>query len=79
MEPILLRLSELGVNTVVIPASIDNDMPGTEYSIGLDTALNTILEAANKIRDTSISHDKVAFSALRQGKGVSTRCRYRRV
>ncbi|AIF49666.1 6-phosphofructokinase [Pelosinus sp. UFO1] len=56
-----MRLSELGVNTIVIPASIDNDMPGTEYSIGFDTALNTILEAANKIRDTSISHDKVAI------------------
>ncbi|MBP2657666.1 MAG: 6-phosphofructokinase [Firmicutes bacterium] len=55
-----MRLAELGVNTIVIPGSIDNDMPGTEYSIGFDTALNTILEAANKIRDTSISHDKVA-------------------
>jgi len=56
-----MKLAELGINTVVIPASIDNDMPGTEYSIGFDTALNTILEAANKIRDTSISHDKVAI------------------
>lgn len=56
-----MRLAEIGINTVVIPASIDNDMPGTEYSIGFDTALNTILDAANKIRDTSISHDKVAI------------------
>jgi 6-phosphofructokinase 1 len=56
-----MNLAKWGINTVVIPASIDNDMPGTEYSIGFDTTLNTILEAANKIRDTSTSHDKVAI------------------
>lgn len=56
-----IKLSEWGINTIVIPASIDNDMPGTEYSIGFDTAVNTILEAANKIRDTSASHNRVAI------------------
>jgi len=55
------KLSEAGIPTVVIPATIDNDMPGTEYALGFDTALNTILEAVNKIRDTSLSHDRVAI------------------
>jgi len=55
------KLAKAGVNTVVIPASIDNDMSGTEYCIGFDTALNTILDAVNKIRDTIASHDRVAI------------------
>lgn len=54
------RLSEEGVRTIVIPATIDNDMPGTEYTLGFDTALNNIVEAAYKIRDTTLSHDRVA-------------------
>jgi 6-phosphofructokinase 1 len=54
------KLAATGVSTVVIPASIDNDMPGTEYCIGFDTALNTILDAVSKIRDTIASHDRVA-------------------
>ena len=54
------KLSAAGIDTVVIPATIDNDMPGTEYALGYDTALNTILEAVNKIRDTVCSHDRVA-------------------
>lgn len=55
-----IKLTEWGINTIVIPASIDNDMPGTEYSIGFDTAVNTILDAANKVRDTSASHNRIA-------------------
>ncbi len=55
------KLSEAGVNTVVIPGTIDNDMCGTDYTIGFDTALNTALEAANKIRDTVESHGRVAI------------------
>lgn len=54
------RLSEAGVNTIVIPGTIDNDMPGTEYTIGFDTALNTVLDAVNKIRDTAASHERLA-------------------
>jgi 6-phosphofructokinase 1 len=49
-----------GIKTIVIPATIDNDMPGTDYTIGFDTAVNTILEAVNKIRDTAASHERVA-------------------
>ncbi len=50
------RLSENGVNTMGIPASIDNDLPFTDYSIGVDTAQDTIIEAIDKIKDTASSH-----------------------
>lgn len=55
-----MKLSEAGINTMVIPATIDNDMAGTDYTIGFDTALNTVLDAVNKIRDTTASHERVA-------------------
>lgn len=55
-----VKLTAAGIPTIVIPATIDNDMPGTEYTIGFDTALNTVLDAANKIRDTAESHERVA-------------------
>jgi 6-phosphofructokinase 1 len=55
------KLSNAGITTLVIPATIDRDMMGTEYTLGFDTALNTILEAVNKIKDTSFSHDRVAI------------------
>lgn len=55
------KLAEAGTPTIVIPATIDNDMPGTEYALGFDTALNNIVEAVNKIRDTAFSHDRVAI------------------
>lgn len=47
------------VAIVGVPASIDNDISGTEYSIGFDTAVNTGLEAIDKIRDTAYSHERV--------------------
>lgn len=50
---------EFGVSIVNIPASIDNDIYGTDYSIGFDTAVNTALEAIDKIRDTATSHERV--------------------
>ena len=55
-----IKLAAAGIETIVIPATIDNDMPGTEYTIGFDTALNTVLDATNKIRDTAASHERVA-------------------
>ena len=42
-----------------IPASIDNDIPGTEMAIGVDTALGTILDAMDKIKDTASAHQRV--------------------
>ena len=49
-------LAAAGIQTVGIPGTIDNDIPGTEYTIGFDTACNTALEAIDKIRDTATSH-----------------------
>jgi len=51
-----LDLSLLGVKTIGIPATIDNDLCGTDMSIGVDTALNTIVEAIDRIKDTASSH-----------------------
>jgi 6-phosphofructokinase 1 len=53
-------LSKLGMPTITIPGTIDNDMPGTQYTLGFDTAVNTVLESVNKIRDTASSHERVA-------------------
>jgi 6-phosphofructokinase 1 len=52
-------LSQAGVPTVGIPGTIDNDLAYTQYCLGFDTALNTILEAINKLRDTMDSHERV--------------------
>ncbi|MBU3228107.1 6-phosphofructokinase [Clostridium algidicarnis] len=54
-------LSELGVSTVGLPGTIDNDLAYTEYTIGFDTASNTVLDAINKLRDTSTSHERVSI------------------
>jgi 6-phosphofructokinase 1 len=51
-------LSRLGVNVFCIPATIDLDLACTEYTIGFDTAVNTGMDAINKIRDTSASHER---------------------
>lgn len=52
-------LSESGIRTVGIPGTIDNDMAGTDYSIGFDTAVSNAVDAINKIRDTATSHERV--------------------
>jgi 6-phosphofructokinase len=54
-------LSKLGISTVGLPGTIDNDLPYTEYTIGFDTANNTVLDAINKLRDTSTSHERVSI------------------
>ncbi len=50
---------ECGFPVIGIPATIDNDISGTDYTIGYDTALNTVLEAVDKIRDTASSHNRL--------------------
>ncbi|SMC16965.1 6-phosphofructokinase [Mycoplasmopsis agassizii] len=50
------RLHEMGVKTVALPGTIDNDIASSDFTIGYDTALNTITEAVDKIRDTARSH-----------------------
>lgn len=52
---------EFGIPTVGAPGTIDNDLYGTDYTIGYDTAVNTALDAIDKIRDTASSHDRVFF------------------
>ncbi|MFC5712760.1 6-phosphofructokinase [Thalassorhabdus alkalitolerans] len=52
------KLSELGFPTIGVPGTIDNDIPGTDFTIGFDTALNTVIDAIDKIRDTATSHER---------------------
>lgn len=54
-------LSELGFPTIGIPGTIDNDLAYTDYTLGFDTACNTILDAINKIRDTMSSHERISI------------------
>lgn len=54
-----LALSELGFPTIGIPATIDNDIAGTNYTIGFDTALKTAVQAVDQIRDTATSHERI--------------------
>lgn len=66
------------------PGTIDNDLIGTDFTIGYDTAINTVVEAVDKIRDTADSHDRLFFVevmgrdagliALRSGIGVGAEC-----
>ena len=51
-------LTELGYPCVGVPGTIDNDIPGTDFTIGFDTALNTVIDSIDKIRDTATSHDR---------------------
>ena len=53
-------LAKQGIRVVGVPATIDNDMGCTEYSLGFDTACNTALEAIDKLRDTGQSHERVS-------------------
>ena len=53
-----LKLTEMGINCIGIPGAIDNDIPDTDFTIGFDTALNTIVDALDKLRDTSSSHQR---------------------
>ncbi|KZL89310.1 6-phosphofructokinase [Clostridium magnum] len=55
------KLHELGIKVIGIPGTIDNDLAYTDYSIGFDTTLNTVLECIGKIRDTDYSHDKTTI------------------
>jgi 6-phosphofructokinase 1 len=52
---------EFKVPSICIPGTIDNDLPGTDYTIGYDTATNTAVEAIDRIRDTAMSHNRLFF------------------
>ena len=55
------KLANLGINTVGIPGTIDLDIACTEYTIGFDTAVNTAMDAIDKVRDTSTSHERCSI------------------
>lgn len=76
----VLLQKEHGFKVVGVPGTIDNDLFGTDFTIGYDTAINTVVEAVDKIRDTAFSHDRIfvvevmgrdaGFIALRSGIAV---------
>ncbi|MFV9511196.1 6-phosphofructokinase [Tepidibacillus sp. LV47] len=53
-----LKLAQQGILTVGVPGTIDNDIPATDFTIGFDTAVNTVINAIDKIRDTATSHER---------------------
>ena len=55
------KLAGLGINTVGVPGTIDLDIACTEYTIGFDTAVNTAMQAIDKVRDTSTSHERYSI------------------
>ena len=55
------KLAGLGINTIAVPGTIDLDIACTEYTIGFDTAVNTAMEAIDKVRDTSTSHERCSI------------------
>lgn len=54
-----MTLERQGIQTICVPGTIDNDINGTDQTIGFDTAVNTILDAINRLRDTATSHERV--------------------
>ena len=60
---------EYSIPFIGIPGTIDNDLMGTRCTVGYDTALNTVIEATDKIRDTAISHNRLFFVEV-MGKGT---------
>ena len=63
------KLANLGINTIGIPGTIDLDIACTEYTIGFDTAVNTAMEAIDKVRDTSTSHERCSIIEV-MGRGA---------
>lgn len=55
------KLASLGINTIGVPGTIDLDISCTDYTIGFDTAVNTAMEAIDKVRDTSTSHERCSI------------------
>ena len=62
-------LSRLGINTIGLPGTIDLDIACTDYSIGFDTAVNTAMDAIDKVRDTSTSHERCSIIEV-MGRGA---------
>jgi len=77
-------IEEFDIPVIGLPGTIDNDLAGTDFTIGYDTAINTVIEAVDKIRDTAESHDRVfvvevmgrdsGLIALRSGISIGAEC-----
>ncbi len=63
------KLANYGINTIGLPGTIDLDIACTEYTIGFDTAVNTAMEAIDKVRDTSTSHERCSIIEV-MGRGA---------
>lgn len=63
------KLADHGINTIGLPGTIDLDIASTEYTIGFDTAVNTAMEAIDKVRDTSTSHERCSIIEV-MGRGA---------
>jgi 6-phosphofructokinase 1 len=55
-----LKLSRLGIKTMALPGTIDNDIPFTDFTIGFDTSVSIVVDAINKLRDTMTSHERAS-------------------
>ncbi|KRK34234.1 6-phosphofructokinase [Loigolactobacillus bifermentans] len=64
-----LKLTEHGYNAIGLPGTIDNDIPYTDFTIGFDTSVNTVLESVDRIRDTATSHERT-FVIEVMGRGA---------
>ncbi len=56
-----LSMTQRGINCIGLPGTIDNDIAGTDFTIGFDTALETCVECVDKLRDTSSSHHRCSI------------------
>ncbi|MCM1106856.1 MAG: 6-phosphofructokinase [Blautia sp.] len=63
------KLAGLGINTIGVPGTIDLDIACTDYTVGFDTAVNTAMEAIDKVRDTSTSHERCSIIEV-MGRGA---------
>lgn len=64
------KLSRMGIPTIGIPATIDNDIAGTDFTLGFDTAVNTVIEAIDKVRDTATSLERIfVIEVMGRSKG----------
>ncbi len=63
------KLSAQGINTIGLPGTIDLDISSTDYTIGFDTAINTAMQAIDKVRDTSSSHERCSIIEV-MGRGA---------
>ncbi len=70
MNGIKIFAQEFDIPCIGIPATIDNDIYGTDTTVGYDTALNTIIDAVDKIRDTATSHQRLFFVEVRGGSAA---------